>query len=576
MNSAGPAKDACRHVGVLADAFDAYVEVFDKAAERAGFNAEEVQPEAVSGFAELLESFSDPDLYAQIQKLAALRKRVDAVIAVHTAEMEIRAARVSRSQSQPCKLGFSSSANLIETALGVTRSEAKRFLQTGAGVANRRAISGELLPAENEHVRSALDGTFDYSRSGAKDAGEHDADAPSSEDGANTESIGVAAAEAIIQFTREMRGRADWTTIADGERTLVEQARELTLQQLRKSIAHLKATIDPDGVEPREARQIEERSLRIRTDSDGMTCISARLDPLSAAPVVTAIEHLVTQHYRGREDAKNEPEKDAASPGSRVRFVLSEPIPSCGETGEAHPGPVSTTERTHAQLLVDALVMLCEHALGCNEDALPRASTQVVVRMDLEDLVELNSSNPLANVEGFGPISATQLRILSAKSDLIPMVLGTNGEVLDLGKKARHYTSAQRIALLERDGGCAFCGLPASMTEAHHIRWWEKHGGTTDLENGVLLCTTCHHRVHEGWDVEISDAPGGGTVWFFLPGHIDLERTPRIGGRKRFDPGFRMKYPAGPPPVPAWSAHDFVRKRVVPSQDASGWLPGAA
>ncbi len=107
----------------------------------------------------------------------------------------------------------------------------------------------------------------------------------------------------------------------------------------------------------------------------------------------------------------------------------------------------------------------------------------------------------------------------------------------------RHFLSrAQRLALVERDGGCAFCHLPPQYAEAHHIRWWQRDDGPTDLSNGVLLCTACHHREHnDGWDIRVESPPGDATaataaVWFIPPPHVDPTRTPRLGGRRRFDP----------------------------------------
>jgi len=49
---------------------------------------------------------------------------------------------------------------------------------------------------------------------------------------------------------------------------------------------------------------------------------------------------------------------------------------------------------------------------------------------------------------------------------------------------------AQRLAMADRDGGCTYpgCDRPPAWTEAHHIDWWAKDGGATDLERGTLLC----------------------------------------------------------------------------------------
>jgi hypothetical protein len=108
------------------------------------------------------------------------------------------------------------------------------------------------------------------------------------------------------------------------------------------------------------------------------------------------------------------------------------------------------------------------------------------------------------------------------------MVLGGSGEVLDLGRAARLFTPAQKLALVERDGGCAWpgCHRPPSHTQAHHIRWWTRDRGPTDLSNGVMLCSHHHHRVHDdGWHISVRSH----RTWFTPPVHLDPEQRPRAG-----------------------------------------------
>jgi hypothetical protein len=63
-----------------------------------------------------------------------------------------------------------------------------------------------------------------------------------------------------------------------------------------------------------------------------------------------------------------------------------------------------------------------------------------------------------------------------------------------------------------RDRECRFPGCGARrFTEAHHIVWW-RHGGRTDLDNLVLICSFHHRLVHEhGWSV--GREPDGGVTW---------------------------------------------------------------
>ena len=101
---------------------------------------------------------------------------------------------------------------------------------------------------------------------------------------------------------------------------------------------------------------------------------------------------------------------------------------------------------------------------------------------------------------------------------------GGESEVLDWGRQRRLFSRPQRLALAEHDGGCAMCGLPPGMTKAHHIKWWHRDTGHTDLNNGVLLCTGCHHRVHDnGWDVRIDETPPSLECGSFHP-HMWIRR----------------------------------------------------
>jgi hypothetical protein len=124
-----------------------------------------------------------------------------------------------------------------------------------------------------------------------------------------------------------------------------------------------------------------------------------------------------------------------------------------------------------------------------------------------------------------GPVAATTLRKLACDADIIPVLLGTSGEILDLGRKTRLFTSAQRLALTARDQGCTFpnCTIPAPWCEAHHITYWSHHG-PTNVSNGALLCSHHHHLIHkEQWTIHTRH----GVPWFTPPRHIDPTQKPQ-------------------------------------------------
>ena len=89
--------------------------------------------------------------------------------------------------------------------------------------------------------------------------------------------------------------------------------------------------------------------------------------------------------------------------------------------------------------------------------------------MSLESLL---SGLGEANIDGIEqPISAGTARRLAAEAQIIPIVLGGDSEILDLGVAQRLFSKAQKIAMAERFGGCAWCAcqLPPSHIEAHHV-----------------------------------------------------------------------------------------------------------
>ncbi|WP_232497952.1 hypothetical protein [Agromyces humatus] len=119
-------------------------------------------------------------------------------------------------------------------------------------------------------------------------------------------------------------------------------------------------------------------------------------------------------------------------------------------------------------------------------------------------------------------------REVALSAGISPLLLDRRSERLDLGRATRLFTPAQKVVLVDRDGGCAWrgCGRPPSHSHAHHIAWWERDDGPTDHGNGIMLCSHHHHRVHDNrWRIFIRD----GCSWFVPPPHLDPEQRPRRG-----------------------------------------------
>src|SRR6202042_3440949 len=81
-----------------------------------------------------------------------------------------------------------------------------------------------------------------------------------------------------------------------------------------------------------------------------------------------------------------------------------------------------------------------------------------------------------------------------------PMVVGLQGEPLYQGPLVRYANRAQRRAMIARDGDRCIvpgCKTRAAATDAHHVVFYSL-GGSTDIDNLVLLCPAHHHALHQG------------------------------------------------------------------------------
>ncbi|WP_193614607.1 HNH endonuclease signature motif containing protein [Nocardioides lijunqiniae] len=130
-------------------------------------------------------------------------------------------------------------------------------------------------------------------------------------------------------------------------------------------------------------------------------------------------------------------------------------------------------------------------------ETLPKAAgmdATVVVTMTLETLM---GGLKAAQLDTGTRISPSLARRMACEAGVIPVVLGGRSQVLDVGRKRRFHTKAQRIAMAVRDGGCIAlgCDRPSAWCHAHHLDPWSQ-GGDTSVERGAMLCARHHTLIH--------------------------------------------------------------------------------
>ena len=478
---------------------------------------------------------SPGELMGVNEAFGALRRMVDAAYAPVVAEIARQSRPELGKESLAKRQGFRTPARLISATTGASVPEAIKLVAVGEATAPRVSLVGETLPAKHPHVADAL----------------------------AVGRLSVTAASEITRLLDALPPRVAPAAVAGMEKTLVDAAPGLTSDELRKLLVRAEAILDPDGVESRERELREARYLIVREDRTGAIVVDGRFDPEAGAPIKAALDGMVGGMLR-RRDRHQRPRaagSDRATEHSDAR--ADDPghagVPGCddavggdrhSDAGQDHDGDTAVRgtadahghddtadpmadPRSMKQMYADALADVCRHALGC-EQTPTGPSTTVIVRMNLTDLEDRVGTGTIDGITR--PVSASTVRRMAADAQVIPVVLGEDSEILDWGRAKRLFTPAQKLATTERDGGCACCGLPPAMTVVHHLKWWARDGGRTDLNNAIALCVACHHRTHDdGCDIHIDGVRTPAKVSFTPPPWLDSTRTPRLGGRARFD-----------------------------------------
>ena len=231
--------------------------------------------------------------------------------------------------------------------------------------------------------------------------------------------------------------------------------------RLRGVVDDYAHAVAPDSLGARQERAWRTRRLNIRRTPDDGGVFEASLDKVGCETVLTALA------------------------------PLSVP------TGE---GDARTAEQRRA----DALVELARRALDRGE--LPASGgvrPHVTVVVDLPTLL-LAQGADAAQLDRLGAICGETARRLACDAGVSRVLTNGPSQVLDVGRAVRTVTPAQRRALVVRDRGCVGCRAPAGWCQAHRPgqpppppRPKGADHGPTDLSNMVLLCSRCHHAVHE-------------------------------------------------------------------------------
>jgi hypothetical protein len=253
--------------------------------------------------------------------------------------------------------------------------------------------------------------------------------------------IGVGQLRVITETITALPASIPHSARDRAEADLAGFARDFDPRRLRIIAHRLVANLDPDGPPPGE-------------------------DPTPTTPVRGEL------WLRGRRDGRLGLEGWLdAEHGSMVRALI--------EQLAARPTDGALETRAIQERHADALIELCDRARATEE--FPTTAGEPPHLTVTIDWDALRTGLGTAVLDYGQLISAGDARRLACDCKLIPVVLGSDSEPLDVGRAMRTVPLGIRRALVARDGGCSFpgCDRPPGLCAAHHARHWIDLGETT-------------------------------------------------------------------------------------------------
>ncbi len=440
---------------------------------------------AVAGLGDTWWAARTPgELVGVVTGCERLRSVLDAVELAVVAEVEATGAAAH--------LGWASTKDFVTAVAGQRRGYGPRLVRLATALSTDRAATGAALAAgaisraQAQVITAAVDRL--PGQRGLR-----------------------AAAEALLI---EQAGTRDATELAEAARTVLER-------------------LDPDGVERRDeaALAAQERSahlgrfLAIVEDGLGGVHLKGRGSIEDAAHLKAMLLSLSAPDPTGRPgacggtpgtpDGPGRPDGTGGAGGGGSGR-------SCGTDGCAHDG---RDPREHGTRMWDALIEASR--LLSSTDLLPTSHGQrprIGITIAYDALTTQLGSGILDTGER---LSAAAVRRLACDAEILPYVLGSRSQILDVGRTSRLVTLGIWLALIARDRHCAFpgCRRPPIACDAHHLLHWI-HGGPTSLDNLVLVCRTHHTLLHTTpWQVRLH--PHDHRPEFVPPPHLDPTGTPR-------------------------------------------------
>ena len=241
----------------------------------------------------------------------------------------------------------------------------------------------------------------------------------------------------------------------ENETELLDIALRVPAGQLGRAIATwMKREFDPAEL---AAYHKSRRSVRWRTEPDGMVLFTLRLPPFLAGKLISVLMAIVMRYRPNLTDR-----------GRRVA--------QSGAAASAGAWP------SLAQQYCDALDHLLDEGTGAIE-------SEIVVHIRGDG----------CTLDDGTPIPDTVVAEIATDSFIRALIHDADGKPINASGRQRHPTTRQKRVVKERDKACADCGTTDGPLVYDHVPAFETSHRTI-VDELHLRCAPCHNLRHRGTD----------------------------------------------------------------------------
>ena len=270
----------------------------------------------------------------------------------------------------------------------------------------------------------------------------------------------------------------------DNEEFLVGLAADMTASQLDRHVRAYEATQRAAGRTPEAYDALEEQCGLTRSEGpNGLVRYELVMTPLDALVFERAAEFGMDVARRKQRREDKAAREDGREP-------------------EERPKPAVARRR------LDGLMTAVRRGLVQAElDPTPADNPFLLLFHIRQGEAFINDAGELDLGHGF-TVPRYLVDAMGCTSMVQSVLVDGHDRPLDLGRRARVASKMQKLAKGSQHTTCGWpgCDIPYEWCELHHVAWWGRDQGRTDLANFVPLCRRHHPFVHrDGWSLVVGD-----------------------------------------------------------------------